>query len=92
MKRVSVRYEGYVQGVGFRYSAVSLAAQYPVTGYVQNLSDGKVLLVAEGDETHLLGLLQDIKASHLGQYIRSEDVSWGLGTGEFKTFAVRYGY
>jgi acylphosphatase len=92
IKRLTVQYDGEVQGVGFRYSTVSLASRYPITGYVQNKADGTVLLVAEGQEIHLLSLMQDIKESHLGQYITSENISWSPGTGEFRTFNVRYGY
>lgn len=44
-----VRYGGHVQGVGFRYTAQGLAARYPVAGYVRNLPDGTVELVAEGE-------------------------------------------
>jgi acylphosphatase len=43
-----VTYSGHVQGVGFRYTAQRLAARYPVAGYVRNLPDGDVELVAEG--------------------------------------------
>lgn len=44
-----VLYTGQVQGVGFRYTARGLARGYPVTGYVRNLPDGSVELVAEGE-------------------------------------------
>ena len=44
-----VYYSGRVQGVGFRYTAQHLAAGFAVAGYVRNLSDGDVELVAEGE-------------------------------------------
>jgi acylphosphatase len=44
-----VTYSGRVQGVGFRYTAQHLAAGYQVAGYVRNLPDGDVELVAEGE-------------------------------------------
>ena len=43
-----VYYSGRVQGVGFRYTAQGLAADYTVAGYVRNLPNGDVELVAEG--------------------------------------------
>ena len=91
-KRISIDYGGHVQGVGFRYRAESLAARFPVTGYVQNLSDGRVRLVAEGGEQHLAALMNEIKQSHLGRLISEEDTVWSAATGEFKDFSVRYGY
>ena len=42
-----VRYSGQVQGVGFRYTAQRLAEGYAVSGYVRNLPEGDVELVAE---------------------------------------------
>jgi hypothetical protein len=47
-QRITVRYEGRVQGVGFRYTAVSLAQNLDLTGWVKNEFDGSVSLVAEG--------------------------------------------
>jgi acylphosphatase len=43
-----VQYTGRVQGVGFRYTAQRLAQGFPVAGYVRNLPDGDVEVVAEG--------------------------------------------
>ncbi|QDU42541.1 Acylphosphatase [Symmachiella dynata] len=45
-----VIFRGQVQGVGFRYRTRRLARGYPVTGYVKNLADGTVELIAQGDE------------------------------------------
>ena len=53
MERRQVRYSGHVQGVGFRYTAVSISRRHTVTGFVQNLSDGSVVLVAEGQAKSL---------------------------------------
>ena len=44
-----VLYTGRVQGVGFRYTAQQLAAGRAVAGWVRNLPDGRVELVAEGE-------------------------------------------
>ena len=57
MKRqVHAFFSGTVQGVGFRYTAERLARRYPLTGYVRNLPDGRVELLAEGEEESLLQL------------------------------------
>ncbi len=45
-----VHFSGRVQGVGFRYATLQLAKGFEVTGSVENLADGRVRLVAEGDE------------------------------------------
>ena len=87
-QRITVRYEGRVQGVGFRYTAVSLAQGLDVTGWVKNEFDGSVSLVAEGAEESLMELLQAIRRSNLGRYITNELVRRSAATGEFKGFSV----
>jgi len=89
-KRITVRYEGRVQGVGFRFTAVNLAQSLNVTGWVKNEFDGSVLMVAEGEEEKLMELLQMIQRSHLGKYITQELVRKSSTTGEFKSFDVIY--
>lgn len=42
-------YTGRVQGVGFRYTAKSMAMGFAVSGYVRNQPDGTVELVVMGD-------------------------------------------
>ncbi len=89
-RRVSVRYEGRVQGVGFRYTTVSIAGRFRVRGYVKNLPDGDVEMVAEGTESEILALLAAIRASHLGRFIVKENSSWSSASGEFAEFGVEY--
>ena len=46
---MQIFYSGRVQGVGFRYTAKTVAAGFEISGIVRNLSDGRVELIAEGD-------------------------------------------
>lgn len=89
-KRAHVFYSGRVQGVGFRYGVREVACGYEVTGFVRNLPDGRVELVVEGDEGETQAFLAAIRQSHLGGYIRGEDVSWSAATGEFNRFEIRF--
>ena len=59
-------FHGRVQGVGFRYTASSLARRYPISGYVKNRPDGTVELVAEGMPGDLAQLLADIQQHFAG--------------------------
>ena len=83
-----ILYSGRVQGVGFRYTARTVALGYEVTGQVRNLPDGRVELTAEGMTEELEGFQQAIRDSGLGSLIRDEVVSWGMPTGEFKGFEI----
>ena len=89
-QRITVRYEGRVQGVGFRYTAVSLAQHLNLTGWVKNEFDGSVSLVAEGAEESLMELLQAIRRSNLGRYITNELVRRSAATSEFEGFSVAH--
>ncbi|HDL77608.1 MAG TPA: acylphosphatase [Lentisphaerae bacterium] len=89
-RRVVVRYEGMVQGVGFRFTAVRLAQRYGVDGYVRNEPDGTVSLVAEGTARQIEDFLQDIRRSAVGRYITAEHRSWEQPTGAEKGFEIRY--
>ena len=75
-RQVRVRYEGDVQGVGFRYTVQGLASRLGVTGGVENLNDGTVRLVAEGAEGVLQQLMLHIRVSRLGPYISNEKIEW----------------
>ena len=72
---ISVLYEGKVQGVGFRASILSLAKGYEVTGWVKNLPDGRVEVLASGDAAELEEFLQGIRESHLAGHIEHENVT-----------------
>jgi acylphosphatase len=59
--RRRVYYSGQVQGVGFRYTSRRLAQDHAVAGYVRNLPDGRVELVAEGEDAEVGALLEAIR-------------------------------
>lgn len=88
-RRAHAYYAGSVQGVGFRYTAESVAVSLGLTGWVKNLDDGRVELVCEGPEPAITALLTKIN-DVFGGYIRDQDVEWLAATGEFDAFDVRF--
>jgi len=48
-----IHVKGWVQGVGFRWSALHEARDRGITGFVKNLSDGSVYIEAEGSGEQL---------------------------------------
>ncbi len=72
MKSVQVHYDGRVQGVGFRWTVKNLACGFEVAGNVKNLPDGRVELLAQGDETD--DFLEAIRTSSLAGHIEQERV------------------
>ena len=68
-----VYYSGEVQGVGFRATAVSIARRHPaVKGWVRNLGDGRVELLADGPDDAVTDFLQAIRNQMAGR-VESED-------------------
>jgi len=87
-ERRTIHFRGKVQGVGFRYSTQEIARLFEVTGYVQNLPDGRVRLVIEGEPGELDRMLRQVNQS-LGQYIADQDTVSDAANGEFDRFEIR---
>lgn len=83
-----VWYSGHVQGVGFRYTSWTIARGYSVTGFVENLPDGRVHLVVEGTADQVHSCLAEI-AERMGGYIREMKSDQRPATGQFREFEIQ---
>ena len=81
-------YSGHVQGVGFRYTARTVAAGFEVVGTIRNLPDGRVELILEGDRAELEAYCQALREAGLAGFIRDEQVLWTDATHEFRGFEI----
>ena len=88
-ERCEVYYSGRVQGVGFRYRVRSLAARFAVTGFVKNLSDGRVQVVVEGAAGETDRFLDAI-AVEMDRYIADTRSVTESATGRFQGFDIRF--
>ena len=59
--RKHIFFSDRVQGVGFRYSAIYLARPLGLTGWVENLWDGRVEMEVQGDEDAIAELLRGLR-------------------------------
>jgi acylphosphatase len=75
MKATRVLYEGYVQGVGFRWTTKRIAQGYEVCGWVRNLADGRVELQVSGEDDEVAAFLGAIRESTLGGHITAEQAT-----------------
>lgn len=89
-KRVHVYYAGRVQGVGFRMTVEDVARELGMVGWVKNLRDGRVEVVAEAEEATLKRFLETIRAGSMKNFIHDEDVSWSDASDTFDEFEIRY--
>jgi acylphosphatase len=88
-QRRVVEYSGRVQGVGFRYTTHSIARRYQVSGFVRNLPNGDVELIAEGEPHELDAFLTEVRERFFG-HIRDERADVQPATGEFTSFDIRH--
>lgn len=88
MKRVHLLISGDVTGVGFRLSAIYLAQDLGLTGWVRNTQDDKVEILAEGPESELKNLVAWAHRGPPAATVEKVDVEWGKATFEFGKFAV----
>ena len=89
MKCLHIFFSGNVHGVGFRFTASALAPAFKIKGWVKNCYDGKVELMAEGEEADLKKFLAAVE-NEMCQYIHEKQVSREPATGEFKRFEIRF--
>ena len=82
---------GRVQGVYFRAFAQRRATELDLTGYVHNLSGGRVVEVrAEGDKARLERLIEHLKMGPPGARVERVETHWGERSGAFADFVIRY--
>jgi acylphosphatase len=81
---------GEVQWVGFRAFARSQAFQLGVTGYVRNLPDGTVAVMAEGEEAALETFLEKLQRGPGSARVENVAVSWSEPEGKYVDFRILY--
>jgi acylphosphatase len=87
-RRMTVFYSGQVQGVGFRYTAKTVATGFEVTGTIRNLPNGSVELMAEGRREELEAFRTALRDAGLAGFIRDEKVDWADAKNDFRGFEI----
>ena len=80
---------GLVQGVGFRYLTSRRADELELTGYVRNLPDGRVEILARGDRGRIADLVALLRVGPRSASVREVAVEWVTPTEQFDRFEVR---
>jgi acylphosphatase len=84
----TVYFSGRVQGVGFRYQALQAARGFEVSGWVQNVPDGRVLLEVEGAIDEVRGFIAAVQETMTG-YVRKTEQTEGSRPSQFQGFGIR---
>jgi acylphosphatase len=90
IRRVQIIIRGVVQGVGFRMYTMREAERLGLSGYVRNLPDGSVEIVAEGDANAVGRLIAWARHGPRAAVVEEIDVADQEPTGAFAGFEVRH--
>ncbi|HEX7517688.1 MAG TPA: acylphosphatase [Chthoniobacterales bacterium] len=87
---LQVIYEGNVQGVGFRYFVRQIAKGFDITGSIRNLRDGRVELLATGEEGEVRAFVEAIGQSELRAHIKKHSEAPLPNPPDFRGFEIRH--
>ncbi|GFO96233.1 acylphosphatase [groundwater metagenome] len=88
MKRIHAFVSGEVQGVGYREEVKRLAFGLNIFGFVRNLEDGRVEIIAEGEDKSIEEFLDRINIKRYPIFVVDIEVEEESYKGEFKSFKV----
>lgn len=88
--RVHVFISGEVQGVNFRYYTCEFAKKLGLKGWVRNLFDGRVEVIAEGEKNRIDELIQFLRKGPSLARVDKIEVKEEKYKGEFENFSIRY--
>jgi acylphosphatase len=89
-KRIECHVEGRVQMVMYRDFAMRKAKTLGIVGTVQNKKDGRVFIVAEGEEEHLIRYVELLRRGSVLAHVERVDVRWHEPHGTFVDFSILY--
>jgi len=90
LTRVHIFVSGLVQGVFYRQSTKEKAEELGLTGWVRNLPDGRVEIVAEGEEKKIKELIDWAKKGPPLAKVRDLEVDFEDYKNQFSEFRIRY--
>jgi acylphosphatase len=82
--------EGRVQGVGYRQYTRRIAERHGIVGYVMNLPDGRVRIVAEATRADIEAMVPELERGPRLGLVTRVTVTWRTPRGEFGGFGIRY--
>jgi len=89
-KRVTITISGDVQDVGFRGKVMRMGHKAGLAGQVENLPDGTVRIICEGEEKVIKSYWKLVDANKGDIEIEGVKIDWGKPKGNFKGFTIKY--
>lgn len=88
--QLRARFKGNVQGVFFRQHAKRYAEKYDICGYVKNLEDGSVEILAVSDKASLDKFMEEIQTKPGFGSISSVEKKYSKEIEGFSDFQISY--
>jgi len=89
--RIEATVTGDVQRVGYRYVVQDAARRCRIAGYVQNMPDGTVKIIAEATDENIQKFIESIKITDPPIRVEDIKISKTKQTGEFQFFMIKQG-
>ncbi|MHA1298933.1 MAG: acylphosphatase [Candidatus Helarchaeota archaeon] len=89
-KRIHAWISGRVQGVFYRWETRELATKLNIKGWAKNLRDGRVEVVAEGEEEKLVELEKFLRKGPTYARVTKVELYWEQFKNEFDQFFIKY--
>ncbi|MCD4845793.1 MAG: acylphosphatase [Methanosarcinales archaeon] len=86
MKKIIIHISGNVQQAGFRAKVVAIANALEIKGNVQNLSDGRVKIIAEGEDADLERFIRGININNTLINVSDIAKEYSNPTGDYERF------
>jgi len=86
MEKMKATVSGNIQNVGYRAKVIGIAKDFGLTGFVQNLDDGRVMIIAESDNGSFEKFLDAIRIKNTLINVHDIGVEYADATGDFADF------
>ncbi len=90
LRQIECIISGRVQGVLYRAFARGRARHLGLVGFVENLPDGTVHALAQGDESELHRFIAELEKGSMFSRVDAVDVKWGSAERAFPDFRINY--
>lgn len=90
MKEFKIAFQGRVQKVGFRWTVVDVAQRLGLVGTVQNLPDGTVSAIVQGEKEAVLSFIDALKNEPGAHKITNVSLAEQEGKAAFSDFTIKH--
>ena len=88
--KAEITVQGVVQGVGYRFFVLNQAGLYDIRGYVRNMPDGTVEVVAEGEKGIIKDFIGRLRIGPVSAHVTGMKVKWSEQEQGYTDFRLQH--